>query len=273
MIDRHKLEKMMQTEYIGRNLYCFEKTGSTNDILRRYFKTLTDGAVALTDCQTSGKGRQGHKWAAGQHVSLALSILTKNVEISDAPLLTLISALAVADSLNKLYGEFFSIKWPNDIITFNTDGNNETTSGKKICGILCESVIEDGHCAVISGIGVNLLQETDFFIKNALPYAASVRSVTGLNPSFEETAAEICRNFEIRYQALCRGDKITLFHDYKTLCATIGRPVKMIRETGVTQGTACDLNDDGSLLIRTDEHQIVCCHASEVSVRGIYGYI
>ena len=69
----------------------------------------------------------------------------------EAPQMTLLMALAVADGIRKVTGLSTQIKWPNDIIL----------NGKKICGILTEMSAEIDYINyVVVGVGINCNQET-----------------------------------------------------------------------------------------------------------------
>ena len=62
------------------------------------------------------------------------------------------SAVAVISACEKFGVKNLSLKWPNDVYA----------DGKKLCGILLESVSDDGEIAeIVIGIGINVNQ-TEF---------------------------------------------------------------------------------------------------------------
>ena len=62
------------------------------------------------------------------------------------------SAVAVINACEKFGVKNLSVKWPNDVYA----------DGKKVCGILLESVSDDGEIAeIVIGIGINVNQ-TEF---------------------------------------------------------------------------------------------------------------
>jgi len=84
-------------------------------------------------------------------------------------LIPLAAALAVARTLDDIYGAKPDIKWPNDIIV----------GGRKACGILVESSTESGRIDfAILGIGINLGQEE--FPEDIRSTATSMLKETGL---------------------------------------------------------------------------------------------
>ena len=108
-----------------------------------------EGAVALTEEQTEGRGRLGRAWISPPGVSLLLSVLLEPpVETARLPELTVVAGEAVREAIAEVTGLAPEIKLPNDILI----------GGRKTAGILAEA--RDGR--VVLGIGVNVnLAESD----------------------------------------------------------------------------------------------------------------
>lgn len=120
-------------------IYAFDEVTSTNDILKQQYHTYEDHSVILAHKQTKGRGRFARVWESDD--DLTFSILLKENAPNE-----LIAPLSVVYAL-KQYGIEAFIKWPNDILIH----------GKKICGILIESIYEGNEkVASIIGIGINL---------------------------------------------------------------------------------------------------------------------
>jgi BirA family biotin operon repressor/biotin-[acetyl-CoA-carboxylase] ligase len=97
-----------------------------------------EGAVAVAEHQTEGRGRLGRVWIDEPGAGLALSVVLRPpAPVARWPELTLVAARAVADAL----GEGAEIKHPNDVLV----------GGRKVAGILAEA---GDH--VVLGIGVNV---------------------------------------------------------------------------------------------------------------------
>jgi BirA family biotin operon repressor/biotin-[acetyl-CoA-carboxylase] ligase len=134
----------------------FGSLSSTNLHLREMLHddpTLPGGLVICTSNQTSGKGRFDRKWITPPGECLTFSALVR-MDVPPEYLLSLplVAGVAVVETLEEL-GITAKLKWPNDVLV----------GGKKICGILCESVpMKNGAPAAIIGVGlnVNLSQET-----------------------------------------------------------------------------------------------------------------
>ncbi|MCX8032407.1 MAG: biotin--[acetyl-CoA-carboxylase] ligase [Thermoleophilia bacterium] len=126
---------------------------STNLALKDLAESAVSGTTIAADCQTAGKGRMGRTWVSQPFKDLAFSVLLRpQMAPSDAPLLSLAAALAVAETLESLpgLGGRVGIKWPNDVLI----------EGRKISGILLEAAVEmDRANWAIVGIGVNVNSE------------------------------------------------------------------------------------------------------------------
>jgi BirA family biotin operon repressor/biotin-[acetyl-CoA-carboxylase] ligase len=103
----------------------------------------SEGAVALTEEQTEGRGRLGRTWVSPPGVSLLFSLLLEPpVETARLPELTLVAGQSTAEAIAHVTGLAPAIKLPNDVLL----------GGKKAAGILAEA--RDGR--VVLGIGINV---------------------------------------------------------------------------------------------------------------------
>ena len=119
-----------------------EITGSTQRMLA---DDETEGAIAVAEEQTGGRGRLGRTWEAPAGTSVLVSILLlPDVEAPRLPELSLVAGGAVAEAIAEVTGLEPAIKFPNDVLV----------GGRKVAGILAES--SEGR--VVLGIGVNANQ-------------------------------------------------------------------------------------------------------------------
>ena len=162
LLDADKLK--VKTKRIGKKILVYSSTSSTNDIAAEYINNKkNDGLAIFAEEQTKGRGRTGNKWLTGHADSITCSIiLTKKTTKSE--LLTLTSAVAVAEAIGKIVHTEAKIKWPNDIILNN----------KKVAGILLESKKIDDHLAYIIGIGINCHQTKKSFPTELKKIATSI---------------------------------------------------------------------------------------------------
>lgn len=245
----------------GRTSLYLPEVDSTNRYLKERGADLPNGAVCYTGRQIAGRGRLGRGWTAPDGEALALSLLVKPA--AHTALLAPLCGLAAAKALSALGGRDFSIKWPNDILC----------SGRKVCGILCETCWPDAEGFAVAGVGVNLRQTEGWFQQAGLPHAASVAMLTGRILSLEETAAVFLNELEPLWERLQRDGFAPLRAEYETHCATVGREVRVLNPDGTLrmEGKAVGVAEDGNLIVSTGGTR-VRVNAGEVSVRGIAGY-
>ena len=127
----------------------YRQVGSTNDVALAWAaEGAPDLALVYAEEQTSGRGRGSRRWFTPPGAGLAFSLVLRPLpgEGLSIPLFSGLGAVAVCDALGKR-GLQAEIKWPNDILL----------NGKKVCGILVESVwIGEKVDGVVLGIGVNV---------------------------------------------------------------------------------------------------------------------
>jgi BirA family transcriptional regulator, biotin operon repressor / biotin---[acetyl-CoA-carboxylase] ligase len=132
-------------------------------------------AVDLQPCllvaehQTAGRGRHGHHWHAAAGSSLTFSLgLTLNPP--DWAGLSLAVGVALAEALDPLVDGHTSprlcIKWPNDLWLMDASsdtaadtnaGQSGAGSGRKLGGVLIETVASGDKRLVVVGVGLNVL--------------------------------------------------------------------------------------------------------------------
>lgn len=126
----------------------FEQIDSTNSWAKAHTEQWSQEGVTLITAggQTGGRGRFKRRWESPADVNIYATYcfwLDQNrTDIGHIPQLL---ALAAARTLEK---EGFSptIKWPNDLLL----------NGKKIAGILCETISSEKGRGIVCGIGFNV---------------------------------------------------------------------------------------------------------------------
>jgi BirA family biotin operon repressor/biotin-[acetyl-CoA-carboxylase] ligase len=105
-----------------------------------------EGTVIIAEEQTSGKGRLERSWVTPKGCAILSIILYP--DIKHLPSLIMVASVALLHTIKKVTGLKAAIKWPNDILL----------NGKKVSGILIESMINDknvGYAVIGMGINVN----------------------------------------------------------------------------------------------------------------------
>lgn len=267
IFSRDEILSRLRTGYIGRRLFFYEKTDSTNVRIRQMSDDEDTGCLAVSDMQEAGRGRRGRGWVSPPGMNIYMSLLLKpDIDPSDAPMITLIMALAVAEGIRYITSLDARIKWPNDIVI----------GGKKICGILTEMDLETDYIRdAIVGVGINVNQEdAKAFPPEIADTASSLRIEAGRRIARSELTADIMNRFEPYYEAfLSQGDLSGLRAAYDGLLVSRDTAVRVLDPKGEYEGISRGITDRGELMVELPDGEIRNVYAGEVSVRGIYGYV
>ena len=150
------------------------KVTSTNALIRESAAAgAPEGHVIAAEEQTAGKGRQGRSFysPAGHGVYFSL-LLRPGCTAGEAVLITPAAAVAVALAIEEVYGVRTGIKWVNDLYA----------DGKKVCGILTETVIGAESRLVesaILGIGVNITEPEEGYPDEIKAVASALTDRSG----------------------------------------------------------------------------------------------
>lgn len=151
-----------------------------------------EGAVAVAEEQTEGRGRLGRRWEAAAGSSILVSVLlVPSVEPPRLPELSLVAGGAVAQAIAEITGIEPAIKFPNDLLI----------GMRKVAGILAES--SEGR--VVLGIGVNVNQTAQELPADTLTPPTSLRVVLGEPVDRARLLAAILLHLERDYDAWTTG--------------------------------------------------------------------
>ena len=151
-----------------------------------------EGAVAVAEEQSEGRGRLGRTWHAPAGTSVLVSVLLRpQIEPPRLPELSLVAGGAVAQAIADVTGIDPAIKFPNDVLI----------DGRKVAGILAES--SEGR--VVLGIGVNANQTAEQLPPDAQTEPTSLRLVVGEPVDRAALLAAILLRVERAYDAWARG--------------------------------------------------------------------
>ncbi len=256
-LDLDRLQSLLQTEFLGRRVFYEPSTPSTMDIAAREAQAgAPEGAIALAEEQTAGRGRMGRSWVSPAGVNLYFTLILRPT-LDRLRYLSVIAPLAVCQAIEETTNLLPRINWPNDI----------AINGKKVCGVLTQSEIADGAVLyALIGIGINVNIDVAAH-EEIRAIATSLRAELGREVSREEVLAATLNHIEALYQALRRAEVISIA--WKHRLDTLGQHVRVSAPDGVVleQGVAVDADSDGSLILRRDDGSHVRIEAGEVTLR------
>jgi BirA family biotin operon repressor/biotin-[acetyl-CoA-carboxylase] ligase len=192
MVQGRSMKRLViRNPWPGACVYFKKRTASTMEEARRLFDSdCPDGTVVLTDFQTLGRGRIAERrWIAEAGKNLLFTLVLRSESgregIGAAPQrLPLIAGLALALSVEHLYGLSVQLKWPNDLLA----------GKKKLAGILCEALVQGDSLGVLVGIGLNCNQKT--FPRELESKATSLALELGGQVSLPDLLEEVLRKLK-----------------------------------------------------------------------------
>ncbi|NGX53709.1 MAG: Bifunctional ligase/repressor BirA [Chlamydiae bacterium] len=164
--------------------FHFERLVSTNDWAKEQITTFDPQKLTIitADKQTKARGRYGREWVSPEKCNLTASFCFFLKE-NDGVASTHLMALSLVEMLEKK-GVHALIKWPNDLLV----------DGKKIAGILCETIPLSGQFGLIVGVGLNINMDRKALKAIAQP-ATSLFLETGERGDIQETLVELEEQF------------------------------------------------------------------------------
>ena len=239
-----EIKPILGTNWVGKKIHHFHSLDSTNS--KAYQLALNgaeEGEVVIAESQEKGRGRLGRHWFSPPFLNLYLSVILRpKISPHQAPLITLMAAVATADAIQKFSGLFPLIKWPNDILLRD----------RKVAGLLNEIHSEmDRIHFVILGIGANLNMDEKMFPKEIRAAATSLKIEMG-RPILRKVFLQfLLLELERWYTIFLREGSTVLLKAWRDRAHIKGRRVKVTSFGEAIVGTAIDVDSDGALILET----------------------
>jgi len=224
-----ELRGSIRTRLIGRTLRVHGSVSSTQDVARKAFRVGGDpGLVLVAEHQRSGRGRLGRLWEAPAGKNLLFSVVVSPPETAPAAGLTITSAVAVAEAIDKRLHLDARIRWPNDVLVRE----------KKVAGILVESVTrQPGERSFIVGVGLNVNA-----VPSGLPAAGCLSEAAGRGLDRTLLLLAVLEELDHWYEVLLRGHAEQVEARWRARSSILGRRVTLQREGQLYQGRVVDLS-------------------------------
>jgi BirA family biotin operon repressor/biotin-[acetyl-CoA-carboxylase] ligase len=251
-LSREKLEGLMSP--LATKVELYEEIDSTQERARELAREgAPHGTLVVSKIQTGGRGRLGRRWGSPSGGLWMSLVLRPDVPAGVAARITQAAAVGVAKALRGL-GMEARIKWPNDLLV----------EGRKICGILAESSVENAPVAakkvgageerrvdfVVLGVGLNAnLDPQDLRVPDR--EATTLRSELGHDVDLLELLESLLSHLDLELGRI--EDFGAILDDWRALDCTLGERVRVQRFGEVLEGVALDLGPEGELLLKTNE--------------------
>lgn len=215
------------------------------------------GTLVVAEVQTGGRGRLGRRWGSPKGGLWMSLVLRPGFDAGQATRITQTAAVGVAKALWEI-GVEARIKWPNDLLV----------DGRKICGILAESSVENVPVVakrvgpgnvnrrldfVVLGVGMNAnLDPADLEVPDR--EVATVRTELGRDVDMLSLLRALLSNLETELSQI--EDFGAVLQDWRALNCTLGERVRVQRFGETLEGIAEDLSAEGALVLRTGDSRV-----------------
>lgn len=247
--DSDKLNEEMIRNYLNEKnseliIQVFQEIDSTNNQGKKQVSLgIQHDALILSECQTQGRGRRNKQFYSPCTNGLYMSLVLKKLPANIYPgILTLLTAVAVAKTIEKQTGCKPGIKWVNDLYL----------NHKKICGILTEATINLETSEVDSfviGIGLNIVVEDE-----KVPF--ELKGIMGGILNKNESRKQISRNrlaagIVNEIYTILAKDNLLFLDDYRKRCFVIGKNITFDLNGTKINGFAETVDEKGNLIVQT----------------------
>jgi len=241
-----EIQGALGTKRLGTKFHYFEEIDSTNSYARRLADAgAPEGEVVIAERQSEGRGRLGRSWVSPPFSNLYCSlVLRPALAPAHAPQITLMAAVALADTIASFVADRPAIKWPNDIMI----------DGKKLAGILTESACDAKRIEfVILGIGVNLNFPRQRMPETIRDRATSLMEVAGKTLSRELFLRRLIQDLDRCYGILGDLGFAAIAPRWEAYFALRGRRVRVVMVDEALSGTVAGIDGDGALFLEAED--------------------
>jgi BirA family biotin operon repressor/biotin-[acetyl-CoA-carboxylase] ligase len=241
----YEVKKDLKTEFIGHDIHYFKEVDSTNDVAKYLAEEgAEEGTIVVAEIQNRGKGRRGKTWISPPGGVWMSIILRPDIPPFNAPQLTLVTGVAVAETLKKECDLDVGIKWPNDILIGN----------KKVCGILTEvnASIEKVNYVVV-GIGIDMNVDVPLFPPDLQKGATSLKNELNTEINGALLVQKFLLEFENIYNKFKAGKFPEILNEWRSLSKTIGCNVEVRTRGKTVRGEAVGINKEGILILELED--------------------
>jgi BirA family biotin operon repressor/biotin-[acetyl-CoA-carboxylase] ligase len=243
----------------GLDIRVLREAESTNTLMKALaLDGAPEGTVLIAEKQSGGRGRLGRSFFSppgGLYMSLLIKPQLKPQELL---FVTPAAAVSAAQSVEKLIGAPAEIKWVNDVFR----------AGRKLCGILCESVFSSSGAlaGLVVGIGANMLVDEAALPPELRGIAGCVFTKDNL-PEYprEEFAAAFVSSFLTLIKKLPETD---FLEEYRRRSCVIGKEVEVFASGKTRPAIALAIDNNCRLLVRYDDGSKEYLSSGDISIRA-----
>jgi BirA family transcriptional regulator, biotin operon repressor / biotin---[acetyl-CoA-carboxylase] ligase len=240
-----ELAKLLNTSFVGRGEMVYRQSiESTQNIAISLAEKGEVNTVVIAEQQSGGRGRMKRKWLSPRGGVWLSVVLKPAVPTVTSTMLPFVAAIAVCDAIKEATNLAATLKWPNDVMV----------ADKKVAGILLDlsAEAETVNYAVI-GIGINANVDASKLKidREGKPAVTSLMDELGHEVNRLQLTKLLLEKIELFYMALEKNGPAAIVAEWCKRSDMMGKKVNVIQQDKRYDGIAADVNDDGSLRVRT----------------------
>ncbi len=254
-----EIKANLNTHFLGKQIFYYPEISSTQEAARTLVSQgAEEGCVVIAEKQTSGRGRMHRNWySLPEGISLSI-ILKPDVSPSCAAQLSLLAGLGIIQAIEICTDLKAVLKWPNDIII----------SEKKAGGVLAELSAEmDRINFLILGMGLNVNSPHHLIPADIREQTTSLRIESGQTIDRPKLVSSLLCELEKLYTEYNRFGFQPIKDKWKKNNNTLGTWVEVNWPNQIEKGYAQDIDEHGSLILKTQEGKLINVTAGDISVR------
>jgi len=224
-----------------KKIHYYAEASSTMDIARDLArKGCPSFTVVIAGSQTMGRGRLKRIWLSDEGGLYFTVVIRPDIPLMMSSRVNFMASVVLVKTLRGMFGIEAMVKWPNDILI----------GGRKISGMLSEMEAEADLVSFINiGIGINVNNDP----APEEPMSTSLKRLVGRNVPRKEILDNFLNSFEKKIK---EGNYEDIMLQWKENTLTLNREVKIVTTSGEFYGTAIDIDDNGSLLLKQPDGRI-----------------
>lgn len=239
---------------------CYETIDSTNDeAVRQLASGRAAPFVVAAREQTRGRGRFGRTWHSGNNGNLYLTFAFRpQLPPERMQTFTLWMGVSLCDFVASYTSLSPGLKWPNDILF----------GDRKAGGMLTEARIDaDQIRDLVFGLGLNVSDHANAFPPDVARRAVSLASHSKDKLDLNKFAASVIGHVLDAYELFVGGKYRDTFADlWNRFDYLRGKTVTLHHGNQHVHGTVSGIDEEGSLIVRTDRGKTERFRAGEVTM-------
>lgn len=263
VINRSLIEAYLSARNLSFGLECVDEIDSTNDEAMRQLATgRSTPFVVIAKRQTRGRGRFGRTWHSEADGNLYASFAFRpQVPPERMQTFTLWMGINVCEVVANSTRGNPGVKWPNDILF----------DGQKAGGMLTEARMDaDQIRDLVFGLGLNINHAPEALPESPARRATSLAEQTRAALDINKFTAALIGRVLDAYDQFVSGEYLTSFADRWHACDVLrDQPVSLVHGPRTIKGTALGIDDEGSLIVRTDKGKTERFRAGEVTMQKV----